>query len=136
MRIIFDTNVLVSAILRDRGPQRAIEWVLERPDIEWVASEEILSEYRDVLHRAKFGLSKSILEGWLTLLDETITKVAADAEIRFPRDRKDAAFLSCALRSGAHYLITGDRDFSEARKLVDTTIISVSLFLKHICREQ
>ena len=135
MKIILDTNVLVSAVLKDRGPQRVIEWILMHPDVEWVASEVILSEYREVLSRTKFGLSESILKDWFALFDEMIIKIKVDSDISFPRDQKDARFLTCALSSGAHYLVTGDRDFGDASKLVDTIIISVSMFLKHVCRE-
>lgn len=45
-----------------------------------------------------------------------------------PRDQKDAIFLACALSAGADYLITGDKDFSAARNLLQTTILSVTLF--------
>lgn len=34
---------------------------------------------------------------------------------------------------GADYLITGDKDFSEAQQMIGTTIISVSLFKKLVC---
>lgn len=48
--------------------------------------------------------------------------------IPFPRDVKDAMFLACAVASDADYFITGDRDFTEARKLVNTRIVSVNQF--------
>ena len=51
----------------------------------------------------------------------------------FPRDQKDAKFLACAQAAEADYFITGDRDFTEAKKLVTTTILSVSLFKQLVC---
>ena len=54
--------------------------------------------------------------------------VEVDIEIEFDRDQKDALFLNCALAAEADYLITGDRDFEEARKLINTSIVSVSQF--------
>ncbi|HCU23831.1 MAG TPA: putative toxin-antitoxin system toxin component, PIN family, partial [Deltaproteobacteria bacterium] len=54
-------------------------------------------------------------------------------KVHLPRDQKDAKFLECALSANADFLITGDRDFHQAQKLVNTTIISVSLFKKLIC---
>jgi len=66
------------------------------------------------------------------MLDVETTVVEVDVEIDFPRDRKDAKFLECALSANAKFLITGDRDFTEARKLVDTIIVSVSTFEKMI----
>jgi predicted nucleic acid-binding protein len=60
MKVVIDTNVLVSAALKDKGPEEVI--------------------------------------------------------------------LSCAYDSGADFLITGDKDFSEAQKLTATTIVSVASF--------
>jgi len=51
----------------------------------------------------------------------------------FPRDYKDAKFLACAVTTGADYFVTGDRDFSEAQKLLSTTILSVAQFKKLVC---
>jgi predicted nucleic acid-binding protein len=36
MRVVIDTNVLVSVTLRDRGPERVVLAVVERADLEWV----------------------------------------------------------------------------------------------------
>ena len=59
--------------------------------------------------------------------------VDVDLEFEFVRDRKYAKFLACALVSDAEFLITGDRDFTQAEKLVHTTIISVAVFKKLVC---
>jgi predicted nucleic acid-binding protein len=48
--------------------------------------------------------------------------------VEFPRDRKDAAFLACAVAANADFLVSGDRDFDEAHNLLNTTIISVARF--------
>ncbi|MEG4419553.1 putative toxin-antitoxin system toxin component, PIN family [Microcoleus sp. LAD1_D5] len=55
--------------------------------------------------------------------------------IDFPRDRKDAKFLACALAGNANFLITGDRDFTEVETLGNTKIVSVSGFLDQILEE-
>jgi predicted nucleic acid-binding protein len=46
MRVVVDTNVVVSAILRDRLPEQILLFIINRPDFEWIASPEILTEYR------------------------------------------------------------------------------------------
>ena len=46
MRIVIDTNILVSAILKDRDPEAVILFVAECDDMEWIVSSEILTEYR------------------------------------------------------------------------------------------
>ena len=42
MKVFIDTNVLVSAILKDRGPEAVILFVAERNDMEWIVSPEIM----------------------------------------------------------------------------------------------
>lgn len=44
MRVIIDTNVLVSAALRDRDPETVILFVAEHPDFQWLISDAILEE--------------------------------------------------------------------------------------------
>jgi len=137
MKIVIDTNVLVSAVLRDRDPETVILYVVSNPDMEWLVTPAILKEYKNVLARPKFKIPKDILNQWTDLIKSgTVNIESADPVIIFPRDRKDAVFLECALAGQADFLITGDRDFEEAQKLITTSIISLSLFRKLIiCRE-
>lgn len=134
MKVVIDTNVVVSAALKDRDPEAVILFVAGRPEFEWVVSADILEEYRGVLGRGRFGLSEELLQKWDEIFGALTATIEVDVEIDFPRDRKDAKFLACALVADAEYLITGDKDFTEAQKLVNTTILSVSMF-RHIVME-
>ncbi|MEW5938226.1 MAG: putative toxin-antitoxin system toxin component, PIN family [Chloroflexota bacterium] len=128
MKVLVDTNVLISAVWRDRKPEEVILWVIAQPDWKWLASPEIMEEYKEVLHREKFSFPPETLQKWERILERDIRPVSTASAIDFPRDQKDAKFLACALANDADYFITGDRDFEEARKVVNTTIISVSAF--------
>jgi putative PIN family toxin of toxin-antitoxin system len=128
VKVIADTNVLVSAILKDKAPEEVMLFIAERPDIEWIVSPPILKEYKEVLSRKKFGLPEDIKSAWFSVIDSLTSIVDADIPVEFHRDRKDAVFLSCAIASGADYFITGDKDFGDAQRLVNTTILSVSQF--------
>jgi len=130
MKVIIDTNVLISAAWRDRKPEAVILWIVSRKDWDWIVSDEILREYREVMRREKFLLSEETLAKWDNLLDKLTTLTEVDIKLNFPRDQKDSMFLACALAAEADYLITGDRDFNEARKMVNTIILSVSQFKK------
>jgi putative PIN family toxin of toxin-antitoxin system len=105
-------------------------FIVDSPEFEWVASEEILTEYKEVLSRKKFRLAKELVKEWFELLDDSVITVPASPEIEFPRDRKDAKFIACALSADADWLITGDKDFSEAERMMNTTILSVAMFKK------
>jgi uncharacterized protein len=133
MRVVIDTNVLISAVLKDRDPEAVILFVAERDDMDWIVSPEIMTEYREVLSRPKFGLPDDLRQSWFDLLDALTVSFDVDLDIDFPRDRKDAKFLACAITAGADYFVTGDRDFSEAQKLLSTTILSVAQFKKLVC---
>ena len=134
MRVIVDTNVVVSAVLRDRLPEKVLLFILARPDFEWVGSAEILKEYRQVLRRPKFKLADSVLLKWEEWFRLSVTELPVEVSVSFPRDVTDAKFLACALAVEADFLITGDRDFTEARKIGRTKIISVSQFHELVCR--
>jgi uncharacterized protein len=133
MKVIIDTNVLVSAALKNKDPETVILFVASQPDIEWIVSPAIMAEYKEVLGRKKFGLRQELLMKWFEFLDGLTVSVDVDIDFEFARDRKDAKFLACALVSDAEFLISGDRDFTSAEKLLNTTIISVSLFKKLVC---
>ena len=130
MKLVIDTNVLVSGILKDKNPERVILFAAGNPEVEWLVSPEILAEYKEVLSRDKFKLPTEITNRWFEILDRSTSLIEPNRSIDFPRDQKDAKFLACAISSTADYVITGDRDFTEARKLLKTTIISVSMFIR------
>jgi uncharacterized protein len=136
MIVVIDTNIVVSAALRDRDPERVILFAAETPDVRWVASPEIVAEYQEVLARPKFALPPEVRARWTAVFERHIEVQEPGAELELPRDPKDSKFLACALTVGADFLITGDRDFDDptvARRLGQTIIISVSLFVRLVC---
>lgn len=136
MKVVVDTNVFISAVWRDKNPEAVILWIIDQPKWEGLVSAEIMEEYKEVLHRPKFSFSAETLRKWETLLDRDTQPVRVDEQIDFPRDQKDAKFLACALANDADYLITGDSDFSEAGRLANITILSVSQFKHFIFGEK
>jgi putative PIN family toxin of toxin-antitoxin system len=124
MRVVIDTNVLVSAALKDRDPELVVLFVAENPDFEWIVSRGIIDEYIEVLSRKKFGLSAEIKDRWRSLLLRATTCVETIDTVDFPRDQKDARFLACAISGGAAFFITGDKgnngDVVKLIKFLDT----------------
>ena len=129
MRIIIDTNILISGALKNRNPEVVILWVASNPDCEWIVSLEILQEYQKVLNRKKLNIDQKRRNHFLYLVQQLTTLVEVNLEVNFPRDQKDAKFLACAIASEADFLITGDHDFAEVIDLGKTKIYSVSQFL-------
>lgn len=128
MRVVIDTNILVSAVIRDRLPERVLLWCLGNPQIEWLATSAIMAEYSAVIQRPKFALPRATVTWWLELIAADTRIIQPTVKLDFPRDRKDAPFLICAASGKADYLITGDGDFTEAQALLETRIVSVRQF--------
>ena len=128
MKVVIDTNIVVSAALKDREPEAVIRFIVSHPQYEWIASRDILAEYIEVLQRPKFRLPATLLQEWSDLFETFVILVDVTVAVDFPRDQKDAKFLACAITAEADYMLTGDRDFTEAYKLLTTTVCSVTQF--------
>jgi uncharacterized protein len=129
MNVLIDTNVLLSAALRDKLPERVVLYVAAREDFRWLVTPEILAEYRDVLRRPKFGLDEATLQHWAELLALRTVDVGSPPQVpNFSRDPKDAPFLAAALAAHADFLITGDNDLLQAKDVVATRIVTVAEF--------
>src|SRR5439155_3369663 len=111
MNVLIDTNVLLSAALRDKLPERVVLQVASGDEFRWLVTPEILTEYTEVLRRPKFGLDEASLARWAGLLALRTVNVGSPPTVpEFPRDPKDAPFLAAALAAHADFLITGDKD--------------------------
>ena len=87
MKVIIDTNVLISAAWRNRKPEAVILWIASRKDWDCIVSDEVLQEYREVMRREKFLLSEETLAKWDNLLDKLTTLTDVDIKLNFPRDQ-------------------------------------------------
>lgn len=130
MKVIIDTNIVLSAIYRGGKPRRALVYCLETESIRLHLSEEILTEYREVLSRPKFHLSALTVDVWIERITSVSLLSTAIPPLEFLRDRKDAKFLALARIVSADFFITGDTDFSDAPKhlVPNTLILSASEF--------
>lgn len=64
MKVVIDTNVLVSAALKGRVPRIVIQFIFDSSEWEWIVSQEIVAEYQEVLSRPKFKLTDEVIASW------------------------------------------------------------------------
>lgn len=129
MNILVDTNVLLSAALRDRLPEQVVRYVAMDLNHRWLVTPEIVKEYFEVLQRPKFGLSVESLQRWTELIElRTIVVAMPTTGVQFLRDPKDAPFLAAAISTAASFLITGDRDLIQLKGTLPTHIVTVAEF--------
>lgn len=132
MKVVIDTNVLVSALLFGGTPGRLPElWRSSR--LTPLVSQEIMAEYLKVLSYPKFRLTEK--ETKLLVMQEilpwfeTVTVTAGAPFI--PADPADDKFIWCAITGGAKYIISGD-DHLLACPTCPVPILTPVVFLEQI----
>lgn len=126
MNVLVDTNVVISAVIRDRLPQRIIDEILSRDDWFWIVTTEIETEYREVLARPKFKVPEAVQLTWRALVEEVTIRVQPIIPQPFPRDPKDELFIVAALASDADYLITGDKDLLASSTAASSRLLAAA----------
>jgi putative PIN family toxin of toxin-antitoxin system len=136
MKLIIDTNILISAAIRDRLPEKLILHIISNTEYQWYANDEILKEYIDVMKRPKFSLTPDLIEKWTELIIRTVIPVVNAIKIDFKKDILDSKFIECALTVSADYIITGDSDFSNVASDFGINTINVNEFYSQFIENQ
>lgn len=107
MLAVIDTNVLVSAVLSDRGAPSKIMQMVTNDIITPCYDNRILSEYCDVLMRPKFGFNEYRVSGLLNMvINKGINYTVRVLDVDFI-DKDDKKFYEVAKFSNA-VIITGN----------------------------
>ena len=108
MKILVDTNILISALLFPKSkPAKALIYVSE--EHEMVLCDQNLNEFREVLRRK----APRVLPDAQVLLNELsyeLIPAAYNAE-KLIRDAKDQPILNAAIVADVDVILTGDKDF-------------------------
>lgn len=131
MRIVIDTNVLVSRLLLAQSvPALAVDRALKHMEI--VVSEATIGELADVLARDKWNRYVTIedRQEFIRRLLQICTLVTVLSEIDDCPEAGDNRFLALALDAGASVIITGDRDLLDLRPWRDIRILTPAEFLE------
>lgn len=131
LRLVIDTNVLVSAAIKPDGLQRTVVLLALAKPARWYVSDAILSEYTTVLARPELKIRRSLRQQLVQLI-KNHTHIVAPSRLPFiTTDPADNIFVECADAARADYLITGNqRHFPKFWK--STKIISSREFLNII----
>lgn len=106
---VFDTNVLVSALMTSRADSPTVallDYVLDRR-IVLLYNDDILSEYDEVLHRSKFDFSDDRIQAVIDLVKTGIHLDPTTSSEEFP-DPDDRVFYEVALAKDGSYMVTGN----------------------------
>jgi uncharacterized protein len=128
IRVVIDTNVVVSSRLRPEGqPALIVNLAMDRR-IEMITSAEIWAEYTEVLFRPKFKLDPQLVTTALQVISSNSVLVTPKRKARKATDVKDNRFLAAAAVGKAAFLITGNtRHFP--KRYGRTSIVTPSEFI-------
>ena len=130
IRVVIDTNVLVSALLFGGQPGKLRDlWVGGR--LVPLVSKQTFAEFNKVLAYPKFRLSTAEIA---MLVEEEVLPYAVVVNVTEDaagtcRDSHDDKFLALAVSGHASYLVTGDQDLLVLQAFGNVRIVSVSDFL-------
>ena len=137
MRVVLDTNVLVSALLFT-GISSELVPLWQKGTFTVLLSQEILEEYLRVLAYPKFRLSEGEIKA---LIEEELLPfvqiIKPGIRVRVvKRDPSDDKFLECAVAGKADVLISGDKDLLTIKHYRRVRIKTPSQFLDAFLRKQ
>ncbi len=108
MKIVLDTNVLVSGLLTPFGPSGEIVRMISAGKLILYIDARILSEYQEVLHRAKFKFNKEYISILLDFIQQ-YGQFVSSIPLKNPLpDPDDEPFLEVAIAGNVKSLITGN----------------------------
>ena len=109
LRIVVDTNIVVSAALKPDGLQRTVLLLAMTKPARLYVSDTILSEYREVLWRPELRIRKGLRRQLLQLIRNHSQLLIPPHLLRVTKDPDDDKFLECADAARADYLVTGNQ---------------------------
>ena len=128
MRVVFDTNILISALLFPGGcAEAAVLRVINGMD-EMIISREIIREVLSVL-AGKFGKDREELSRIAVLLSEIGKLTVPSVRLRVLRDDPDNRILECAVAGEADAVVTGDKAILALGEFRGIRLLSLSAFL-------
>ena len=135
MRVVVDTNVLISAVFFGGKPEQIIDaW--QKKKIELVISTKILAEYVDVLHRIAAKYPKVDVSRITTLITSFgLIIEARDLEEQVCTDSDDDKFIAAALASSSRVIITGDTHLLDVSGYSGIEMIQPAVFIKKYLSE-
>jgi len=130
-KVVFDTNVLISAILFGGHPRKCLELAIEGK-IELFLSEDITDEFKGVLKREKFGIPEENLHYIITALKSIANLVNPKKSFNIiKKDPEDNKFIECAVEAESDFIISGDKHLLDLLEFRKIKILNPSDFLKY-----
>lgn len=130
IRIVVDTNILISAFLFGGKPEMVLEKAL-LGHVSLVTSREILDELEGVLCGRKFRYPPEIARSIMREFEAMCEIVAPTRSLAVVKaDPYDNMVLECAVEARVDYVVSGDSHLLKLERFEDIPILSPAQFLE------
>jgi uncharacterized protein len=138
IKVILDTNVLLSALVFGGVPQKVVSYCFDSSEISVYLSQAIWNEINEkflgdrvteIAKKSKRDITRSQIEQFLELIYDNTTCINPEHKFEVCRDSKDNMFLDLAFACQVDFLISGDKDLLSIGTFEGTYIILPSVFL-------
>jgi len=135
MRVVVDTNVVVSGVIKEESPPgQILRCLFQARQFISVTSLEILAEIREVLQRPKIrryhGWTDEEIDAFVTFLYTESEVTEGKLTVNIAKDPQDNKFLACASEGDADYLVSGDDHLLRLEVFERTQIVRPRIFLE------
>jgi putative PIN family toxin of toxin-antitoxin system len=135
IRVVIDTNILVSALLQPEGLPAAVLMFALSGEAELCVSDAVFAEYEEVIRRPRLKRPPDVIEGTLQSIRKRGRWVKPRVRVEACTDPDDNIFLECAQAAEANYLATGNqRHFPDRWK--KTRVISARELIELLMEQE
>ncbi|MCM1040220.1 MAG: putative toxin-antitoxin system toxin component, PIN family [Ruminococcus sp.] len=127
MRIVIDTNVLISGIFFGGFPRKILSAVVCQK-ITACATTEIINEYEEIVQEMINRKQGHINRAILSPLIKAMKIIEPVTHVEICRNPDDNKFLECAKDSHALYIVSGDKDLLVLEKFDNIPIVTAKDF--------
>lgn len=131
MRVVLDTNIIVSACVTPEGAPATIVELALLGTFTLCVSHQVLTEYREVLSRPKFSRQSERIVALMAGIEEVSEIITPQSHLAISPDEEDNRLLECASACKADILVTGNRKHFP-NHLGITRIVSPREFLSEL----
>ncbi len=130
MRIVLDTNVLISGLLTPKGFPSSVLTLLMLDKLHLLIDNRIFLEYKEVLQRRKFVFAPGVISSILSfIITDSTFLLSEPLAVELP-DSDDLPFYEVLISAKADYLITGNKKHFPDHPCIVTPKEFLSLYLK------
>ena len=126
MRIIIDTNILISGLFFNGLPRKLLSELDENFNI--CVNEKIVNEYTEKINnkfsKAKYTLNEELRKKFF----ESLQSFESVSDLKICRDPDDDKFINCAIDAKAIYIVSGDNDLLTIKNFAGIEIVTAREF--------